>query len=77
MIVLVLCRDNKAKDEAMRKKGLDCFLAEFWSHGEGLCVQMMHNGTFDQEPKTVEQMDKYLAEQGYENDFSETRMHQF
>ena len=42
---------------------------------EGICVQMMHIGAFDEEPATVEYMDRYLEEQGYENDFSETRLH--
>ena len=64
-----------AKQEAARKKKLDCSAAEFWSHEEGLCVQMLHLGPFDEEPKTVAIMDEYLAEQGYEHDFSETRMH--
>lgn len=36
---------------------------------------MMHSGPFDDEPKTVEIMDRYLADNGYENDFSESRMH--
>ncbi len=35
----------------------------------------MHIGSFDDEPATVEKMNKYLAENGYENDFSETRLH--
>lgn len=42
---------------------------------EGLCVQMMHLGPFDQEPASVALMDAYLAEHGYENDLSETRLH--
>ena len=64
-----------AKEKATRKKKVDCTLAEFWSFEEGLCVQMMHLGPFDEEPKTVAKMDKYLEEQGYDNDFSDTRMH--
>ncbi|NLL42986.1 MAG: transcriptional regulator [Firmicutes bacterium] len=64
-----------AKEEAARKKKLDCSLAEFWSHEEGLCVQMMHLGPFADEPRTVAQMEQYLAEQGYETDFSDERMH--
>lgn len=38
-------------------------------------MQMMHLGPFDEEPKTVAKMDKYLEEQGYDNDFSDSRMH--
>ena len=42
---------------------------------EGLCVQIMHHGPFDDEPATVARMDAWLAQNGYENDLSETRMH--
>jgi len=38
-------------------------------------VQMMHLGPFDQEPASVALMDAHLAEHGYENDLSETRLH--
>lgn len=60
---------------AQKKKKIDCSSAEFITINEGLCVQMMHSGPFDDEPKTVEIMDRYLADNGYENDFSESRMH--
>ncbi len=42
---------------------------------EGLCVQIMHHGSFDDEPVSVALMDKYIADNGYINDFSETRLH--
>jgi len=42
---------------------------------EGLCVQIMHFGPFDDEPATVAVMDEFLAANGYENDLSETRLH--
>lgn len=42
---------------------------------EGLCVQIMHKGPFDEEPATVAVMDAYLEELGYANDFSDTRLH--
>ena len=61
--------------EAQRKKKLDCSKAELLTIDEGLCVQIMHHGPFDDEPATVELMDKHLAELGYENDFSERRLH--
>ena len=61
--------------EATRKKKLDCSAAEFITIDEGLCVQMMHLGLFDDEPASVALMDAYIAEQGYENDFSDIRMH--
>lgn len=61
--------------EAARKKKLDCASAEFLSVDEGLCVQIMHFGPFDEEPATVAVLDAYLDAKGYENDFSDTRLH--
>ena len=60
---------------AAKKKKLDCSSAEFITIDEGLCVQMMHKGSFDDEPATVAQMDAYLEQSGYVNDFSESRLH--
>jgi hypothetical protein len=64
-----------AAAEATKKKKLDCSHAEFLTVDEGLCVQIMHKGPFDDEPATVAIMDKYLAENGYVNDMSDTRFH--
>ena len=64
-----------AVDEAARKKKLDCSLAEFLTIEEGLCVQIMHIGPFDNEPSTVALMDQYIAENGYANDMNENRLH--
>lgn len=61
--------------EATRKKKLDCSMAEFLTIEEGECVQIMHIGPYDDEPATVAVMNQYLAENGYENDFSNTRLH--
>ena len=62
-------------EEAARKKKLDCSLAEFLTIEEGLCVQIMHIGPFDNEPSTVALMDQYIAENGYANDMNEARLH--
>lgn len=64
-----------AEETASRKKGFDCSGAEFLTVDEGLCVQCMHLGAFDNEPATVAKMDAYLEENGYENDFSGHRLH--
>ena len=64
-----------AAAEAARKKKQDCSAAEFLTIDEGACVQIMHLGAFDDEPATVALMDEYLAANGYENDFSDTRLH--
>lgn len=64
-----------AKRIASVKKKIDCSSVEFITIDEGLCVQVMHHGPFDDEPATVEMMDRYLLENGYENDFSDIRRH--
>lgn len=61
--------------EAERKKKIDCSTAEFITIEEGLCVQILHQGAFDEEPATVTIMDAYLLANGYRNDFSEERRH--
>lgn len=60
---------------ATKKKKLDCSGAEFLTIDEGLCVQMMHLGAFDEEPKSVALMDAFLQENGYENDINDERLH--
>ena len=64
-----------AVEEAARKKKLDCSLADFLTIEEGLCVQIMLIGPFDNEPSTVALMDQYIAENGYANDMNENRLH--
>jgi len=64
-----------AVEMAAKKKKTDCSSAEFFTVEEGLCVQIMHRGPFDDEPASVALMDAYLQENGYVNDFSEKRMH--
>ena len=61
--------------EASAKKKLDCSDAELLRIEEGECVQILHVGPYDDEPASVALMDAYIAEQGYENDFSDTRLH--
>ena len=64
-----------AVETASKKKKMDCSAAEFLKIEEGLCVQMMHHGSFDDEPASVALMDAFLEQNGYINDFSENRMH--
>lgn len=60
---------------ASQKKKLDCSTAQFVTIEEGLCVQIMHHGSFDLEPETIAVMDDYLQAHGYENDFDGQRKH--
>lgn len=64
-----------AIEEATRKKKIDFSKVEFLEIEEGLCVQCMHSGSYDDEPATVAAMDKFIADNGYENDISDTRRH--
>lgn len=64
-----------AVQTATQKKKLDCSKAEFLTVDEGLCVQMMHHGPFDNEPASIALMDEFLAQNGYENDFTDIRRH--
>lgn len=64
-----------AVETASRKKKMDCSSAEFLTIEEGECIQIMHIGPFDEEPKSVALMDAYLEANGYVNDFNEKRIH--
>ncbi|MBQ8412229.1 MAG: GyrI-like domain-containing protein [Lachnospiraceae bacterium] len=64
-----------AVETATRKKKIDCSIAEFLTVDEGLCVQIMHHGSFDDEPESVALMDAYLQEKGYVNDINNKRLH--
>ena len=61
--------------EATKKKKTDFSKLEFLTYTEGLCVQCMHIGSYDEEPATVALMDEYIKERGYVNDFNERRLH--
>ena len=64
-----------AVETAPKKKKLDCSSAEYFTIDEGLCVQIMHRGPFDDEPATVALMDAYLEQKGYVNDINMERLH--
>ena len=61
--------------EATLKKKLDFSKVEFLTYDEGLCVQCMHIGSYDDEPTTVQLMHEYMEQQGYSLDISENRFH--
>lgn len=64
-----------ATETATIKKKLDCSTAEFMTIDEGLCVQIMHIGSFDDEPATVDKMNNFIEENGYKNDMKSGRLH--
>ena len=61
--------------QATEKKQQDFSPVEFFVWEEGLCVQCMHIGPYDDEPATVSAMDAYAQAQGYTADFGEGRFH--
>ena len=64
-----------AVEEATRKKKADFSKAEFLTYDEGLCVQCMHVGPYDDEPGTVASMHEYMDSQGYSLDITDRRLH--
>ena len=64
-----------AVQEATRKKKTDFSKVEFFHYEEGLCVQCMHLGSYDNEPVTVKMMDEFIRENGYVLDINENRLH--
>ena len=66
---------NWAISEATNKKKQDFSKVEFLSYDEGICVQCMHIGAYDDEPGTINLMHEYMLENGYELDINDTRFH--
>ena len=66
---------NWAIKEATKKKKQDFSRIEFLTYNEGLCVQCMHIGSYDDEQKTVDLMHNYMVENGYELDINDKRYH--
>lgn len=61
--------------EATQKKQTDYSKVEFFTYEEGLCVQCMHIGSYDNEPATIQAMEQMAQENGYEIDISGKRFH--
>lgn len=64
-----------AVGEAAAKKKTDFSSVEFFTYDEGLCVQCMHIGAYDDEPATIEAMDTFAREEGYQTDMAGQRFH--
>ena len=65
-----------AVETAEKKKKLDCTKAEFLTLEEGLCVQIMHIGPYDDEPESVLLMENFAEEQGYVIDIGQRLHHE-
>lgn len=64
-----------AVSEATKKKNTDFSDVEFLTYDEGLCVQCMHIGPYDEEPATIEAMDQFVTEHGFLPDMEGPRRH--
>jgi len=64
-----------AKQEATHKKKKDFSNVNFLAYTEGLVVQCMHIGSYDDEPATIALMDDFADSQGYVIDINEERYH--
>ena len=64
-----------AKREVLRKKGLDCSSLYYMSFEEGLCSQIMHIGSYDTEPVSLDAIYKHIESNGYVKDLTESRRH--
>lgn len=60
---------------ATEKKKKDFSKVEFFSYNEGLCVQCMHIGSYNDEPKTIQRMNEFVQESGYSIDLTDKRHH--
>ena len=61
--------------EASEKKKTDFSDVEFFTYDEGLCIQCMHVGPYDDEPETIRKMNIFAEENGYAPDFSSRCAH--
>ena len=58
-----------------KKPGLDVSKARFESFTEGLCVQIMHIGPYADEPRSVDLMKAFIADQGLIDQTGSIRKH--
>ncbi len=61
--------------EATNKKKTDFSSVEFLEYDEGLCVQCMHIGSYDNEPETIALMHDFIKAHGYESNITNYRYH--
>jgi len=64
-----------ACDEVLKKKNIETKNAKYLKLKEGLCVQCMHIGSYDDEPKTLKLIDEFIEENNLINDINDKRRH--
>jgi hypothetical protein len=64
-----------ACNEAGKKKKINTEKAYLFKLNEGLCVQCMHIGSYDNEPETLALIDDYINKNNLVNDINDKRRH--
>lgn len=52
-----------------KKPELDVSGAKLVRYGEGMCAQLLHAGPYDEEPASIELLEAFIEDAGYEEDF--------
>lgn len=58
-----------------KKPEVDLSNTRFKTIEEGLCVQIMHMGSYDDEPASIAKMNEFIEKEGYETDINNERLH--
>ncbi len=67
--------ENARNALAKKKRELDLSKARLIKMTEGLCIQIMHKGSYDNEPESIAKMRDFAEKSGYTEDISDTRFH--
>lgn len=67
--------ENAKNALAKKKRELDLSKARLIKMTEGLCVQIMHKGTYDSESESIAKIREFAEKIGYTEDISDTRFH--
>ncbi len=67
--------ESAKKSLVIKKPELDVSRAKMIKITEGLCVQIMHIGKYDDEPASIAKMKEFVKSNGFTEDFSDTRFH--
>ena len=62
-----------AQKEVQNKKGIDCSNARLLRFEEGQCVQILHMGSYDEEPQSLAQIEEFIAHNGLQNNIGGTK----
>lgn len=66
---------NWAVKTATEKKKQDFSQVKFFTYNEGLCAQVMHIGSYDDEPATIEEIHRFVKKENYQIDIQNPRYH--